>query len=112
MAGRERLFKQILFPVFGYTIIFILPFFTKGTTLHSFTLTEYSFAIVGAAIPIALLNGTNNHAAWIFKSIPMREPTALFKRCIKSAFAKYFIPIYICIGIATWSPKYLVPGAL
>jgi hypothetical protein len=110
MAGRERLFKQILFPAFGYALIFIvLPFLTKGTTLHTLAMTDryllilYSFAIVGAAMSAALLNGMNKHAAWIFKSIPLPEPTALFKGCIKAAFARYFIPLYICVGIATCS---------
>jgi hypothetical protein len=106
MAGRERLFKQILFPAFGYALIFIvLPFLTKGTTVQTLATTDrylvilYSFAIVGAPMSVALLSGMNKNAAWIFKSIPLRKPSALFKGTIKAAFARYFIPFYICIGI-------------
>lgn len=117
MTGRERLFKQTLLPSFGYIIIMIvLPFFTKQNSLTRLAETDkyllllYAFLFITATLPAALLIGNNQHAAWVFKSVPLHSPAGLFKGFIKAAFARFFIPLYlvVCIIVCTiWGIKVL-----
>jgi len=110
MIGRERLFKQTLFPFFGYILIFIALTFLKGNeSLHELAGTDkylfllYTFLLIGAAIPAAILTGNNRHAGWIFKSMPLNSPVELFKGFIKAAFARFFMPFYLASGIVVSS---------
>lgn len=117
MTGRERLFLQTLLPSYGYIIIMIvLPFFTKKsgsvelgeTDKYLFLL--YAFLFIAATLPVALLNGNNKQAAWIFKSIPLGSPAELFKGFINAAFARFFIPLYIAVSVVVcviWGIKVL-----
>jgi ABC-2 type transport system permease protein len=106
MTGRERLFKQTVLPSFGYIVIMIVaPMFTKPEPLSklaqsdTYLLILYVFIIIAASLPGALLNGTNLHATWVFKSMPMQSPAVFFKGTIKAAFSKFFIPFYIIVTI-------------
>lgn len=121
MAGRERLFKQTILPSFGYVIIMILmPIFSKKGSLNDLAQSDqylfilYAFILIAATLPGALLTGSNQHAAWIFKSLPIESPAGFFKGTIKAAFSKFFIPFYfiITIGVCSiWGIKVL-PDAL
>ena len=110
MIGRERLFKQTLFPAYGYILILIvLPFFTRTVSMNSLAQTDrylfllYAFLLIAATLPAALLTGNNQHAAWIFKSIPLQSPAVIFKGCIKAAFARFFVPLYLAVSSAVCS---------
>jgi hypothetical protein len=117
MTGRERLFKQLLLPSFGYVIIIVIvPFFTKPVSLDKlaqsdkYLLLLYAFLFVAATLPAALLNGSNKNAGWIFKTSPVISPAGLFKGFIKAAFARFFIPLYLVISIVVcriWGIKAL-----
>jgi ABC-2 type transport system permease protein len=106
MTGRERLFKQTFFPSIGYiVIVVILPFFTKPVPLSElakgdkYLFTLYILLLIAATLPGSLLTGTNKHATWIFKTVPVKSPANFFKGSIKAAFSKFFIPFYIFVGI-------------
>jgi len=110
MVGRERLFKQTLLPSFGYIIIMmIVPNIGKHGSVSDFTtgykylLILYVFMMISFAFSGALLIGNNQTSTWIFKSMPLKSPADFFKGTIKSAFARYFIPFYIVVGIAVCS---------
>jgi ABC-2 type transport system permease protein len=110
MTGRERLFKQMLLPSFGYIIIMIVvPFFSRPVSFDTlissdkYLLLLYAFLFVAATLPAALLNGNNKNAGWIFKTSPLNSPSELFKGYIKAAFARFFVPFYILVGIAVCS---------
>lgn len=110
MAGRERLFKQTLLPTFGYVIIFILvQFISHPISLSELALSNsyliflYSFILIALTLPSALQTGNNKDAAWIFKALPMNSPANFFKGSIKAAFAKFFVPFYLLIGIVVCS---------
>jgi ABC-2 type transport system permease protein len=117
MTGRERLFKQTLLPSFGYIIIMIvLPFFTdaggikKVAESDKYLFLLYSFLFVAVTLPPALMTGSNLHAAWIFKSVPLVSPAGIFKGFINAAFARFFIPLYLIVSIAVcfiWGIKVL-----
>jgi hypothetical protein len=107
LAGRERQFKQAVFPAFGYIIIMILvPFFSKHESLASvlnsdrYLIILYAFLILAATIPVSTMHGAGSHASWIFKVLPVNSPAEIFRGFIKAAFALFFIPLYSFICIA------------
>jgi len=110
MTGRERLFKQSILPSFAYIIIMILiPFFRTPAKLSNLSTSDqylfilYAFIFIGVTIPAALLIGGNQNTAWIFKSLPLKSPAGFFKGTIKAAFAKFFVPFYLILGVAVCS---------
>ena len=117
MTGRERLFKQTILPSFGYIIIMILvPFFSKPDRLKNLAQSDqylfmlYAFMFIAVTLPGALLIGSNQHTAWIFKSLPLQSPAGFFKGTIKAAFSKFFVPFYciLAIGVCSfWGIKVL-----
>jgi len=121
MTGRERLFKQTVLPSFGYIVIMIvLPFFNKPGSLNDLAKSDrylfilYAFIFIASTLPGAILIGTNQHASWVFKSLPMQSPSVFFKGSIKAAFSKFFMPFYILVTVAVcyvWGIRVL-PDAL
>jgi len=106
MTGRERLFKQSFFPSIGYIIIMIIvPFFKKSFDLDElvqgdmYLLILYAFLIVAATLSGSMLIGNNQHAVWIFRTLPVQSPAVYFKGFIKAAFIRFFVPIYGFLGI-------------
>jgi ABC-2 type transport system permease protein len=105
MTGRERLFKQTFFPSIGYIVIIIIvqflrkpvPFKDLAMT-DKYMLTLYFLLFIAATLPGSLLTGNNQHATWIFKTVPVNSPANFFKGWIKAAFAKFFIPFYLVVG--------------
>lgn len=105
MTGRERLFKQTLFPSIGYIIIIaIIQFVNKPQSLEHLSKSDnylfflYILMFVSMTLPSALLTGNNRQAAWIFKTVPMSSPASFFKGSIKAAFSKFFVPFYFVVG--------------
>jgi ABC-2 type transport system permease protein len=121
MTGRERLFKQTLFPSIGYIVIIaIVQFINKPQSLSTLSKSDnylfflYILMFISMTLPSALLIGNNRQAAWIFKTIPMSSPASFFKGSIKAAFSKFFIPFYMVIGIGAclvWGIR-ILPEAL
>lgn len=110
MSGRERLFKQTLLPAFDYIVIMIIiPFFSKSFDMNElsqsyrYLLILYTFVFIGASLSGSLINGNNQHAAWVFKTMPLSSPACYFKGFIKAAFARFFIPFYTILGIIVCS---------
>ena len=117
MSGRERLFKQTLLPAFGYIVIMIIvPFFNKSFNFNElnqgyrYLLILYAFVFIGASLSGSLVSGNNQHAAWVFKTMPLSSPACYFKGFIKAAFARFFIPFYALLAIvicSIWGIKVL-----
>ena len=117
MTGRERLFIQSFLPSLAYIVIIIfVQFFTKAFNYDELVQSDryliflYAFILVSASLPVSLLNGTNQHAAWVFKTIPLLSPACYFKGFIKGAFARYFIPFYLPLSVIicfVWGIKVL-----
>jgi hypothetical protein len=110
MVGRERLFKQSMLPSFGYIIIMIIApnvgkhgNFSEFTTGYKYLFVLYSFMFISFAISGSLLIGNYQTSTWVFKSMPLKSPADFFKGTIKAAFARYFIPFYIVVGIVVCS---------
>jgi hypothetical protein len=110
MTGRERLFKQTFFPSIGYIVIVVaVQFMGKPVPFrelvegNKYLFSLYILLFIGATLPQSLLIGNNQHATWIFKTIPLASPANFFKGCIKATFAKFFIPFYLVVGTAVCS---------
>jgi len=106
MTGRERLFMQSFLPSIGYVLIMIIvPFFRKSFDMNElvqsnrYLLILYAFFFIGTTLPVSLLTGNNQHAAWVFKTVPLSSPASYFKGFIKAAFARFFIPFYMALAI-------------
>ncbi|MBV5315116.1 MAG: hypothetical protein JZU47_17570 [Prolixibacteraceae bacterium] len=122
MTGRERLFKQTFLPSLGYIVIMmIVPFFGKSFNYSEliqsdrYLLILYIFIFVGATLPGALLIGNNQHATWVFKTLPSDSPAPYFKGFIKAAFARFFLPFYLVLTITIcviWGIKVLPDVAI
>ncbi len=122
MTGRERLFKQTFLPSLGYIVIMmVVPFFKKSLNItelvqgDKYLLILYSFIFIGATLPKALLVGNNQHAAWLFKTVPLDSPASYFKAFIKAAFARFFMPFYAVLAIiicSIWGMKALPDVAI
>jgi ABC-2 type transport system permease protein len=122
MVGRERLFKQTFLPSLGYIVIMmIVPFFNKPLNMNElmqsdkYLLILYIFIFAGATLPGSLLTGNNQHAAWIFKTLPILSPASYFKGFINAAFARFFMPFYIVLAFAIcsiWGIKVLPDVAI
>ena len=107
MTGRERLFKQTLFPSIGYIVIIaIVQFVNKPQIMNDPSKSDnylfflYILMFISMTLPSALLTGNNRQAAWIFKTVPFKSPASFFKGSIKAAYTKFFIPFYIVVGAA------------
>jgi len=121
MSGRERLFKQTLFPTFAYIVImFIVPFFKKSFDINTlnqgyqYLLILYAFVIIGASLSGSLMYGNNQYASWFFKIVPLTSPACYFKGFIKAAFARFFIPFYTVLAViicSIWGIK-VVPDII
>jgi hypothetical protein len=121
MTGRERMFMQTFLPSLGYILIMIAVQFFR----HSFDVNElihsdryllilYAFVFIATTLPSSLLNGNNQQAAWIFKTVPLLSPADYFKGFIKAAFARFFIPFYLVLSVVicvVWGYK-VIPDVL
>jgi len=117
MTGRERQFKQTMLPTFAYVILMIIaPNINKHQSFSDFTsgykylLILYAFTLVAFSHCTALLIGSNQSSTWLFKSLPLKSPASFFKGAINAAFARFFIPFYLIIGIVVcvlWGIKVL-----
>lgn len=107
MTGRERLFMQSFLPSLGFIVIMIAVQFFRNNTfnldeiIHSkrYLLILYSFMFIGLTLPASLLNGNNQQATWIFKTVPLSLPADYFKGFIKAAFARFFVPFYLVLSV-------------
>jgi ABC-2 type transport system permease protein len=105
MTGRERLFKQTFFPSIGYIVIMVaVQFMGKPIPYrelvegNKYLFSLYILLFIAATLPQSLLIGTNQHAAWVFKTLPLSSPANFFKGCIKATFTKFFVPFYLVVG--------------
>ena len=111
MTGRERLFMQSFLPSLGFIIIIIgVQFFRNNSfdlnsLVHSsrYLMILYAFMFIGLSLPASLLNGNNEHATWIFKTVPLSSPADYFKGFVKAALARFFVPFYLVLSVGVCS---------
>ncbi len=110
MIGRERIFKQKLLPQFGYVVVMIIiPFINHPIGLQELAQSNqyvtflYVPLFLAVGLTTSMSAGNSKNAIWIFKVLPVSSPADFFKAFIKAAYAKFFIPFYLFIGVAVCS---------
>lgn len=105
ITGRDKSFKLQFYPLFGYTVVFLLVFVLSGTAKGGVSFNEIStsmkylwfiyFPIVMISSAIILVSMNENFAAsWIYYAAPVKKPGELILGSLHALFVKYFLPLY------------------
>lgn len=101
IAGRDRKFKQMIYPMLGFLIMFsVMMFYTTGkymseTDDKSFLIYLYFPAFYLFVIIVNIKYSDNYKAAWLYKAIPLVKPGEIISAMIKAISIKLFLPVYI-----------------
>ena len=109
MSGRERKYKQTVFPAFGYIFILIFAFAFKDK--ESFDLVKLAsskiylwFVYIPIFLSFAatqnLCYSDQNKSSWFYQALPLKSPGNILLGSFKSVMVKYFLPAYLFITIA------------
>jgi hypothetical protein len=110
MSGRERKFKQTVYPSFGYIFIFILIFAFKSNEAfdienlagsNKYLWFIYTTIFVSFSITQQLGYSDQNKSSWFYQILPIDKPGEVLLGSFKSVMIKYFVPSFLLIsGIA------------
>lgn len=104
MSGRERKFKQTVYPAFGYIFIFILIFIFQSKDAFSIealaTSSKYLWFIY---MPILLTFSVTQNlcysdqakSSWFYRALPLAIPGIILRGSFKSAMVKYYFPTFL-----------------
>ncbi|PKQ63042.1 hypothetical protein BZG02_09730 [Labilibaculum filiforme] len=108
MSGRERKFKQTVYPAFGYIFIFILMFLLKSNETFSLEALaaskKYLFFIympifLSFAVTQNLCYSDQAKSSWFYRALPLALPGTILRGSFKSGMVKYYLPVHIVIAI-------------
>lgn len=103
LSGRERLFKQSVLPVLGYTIVLPLIMLFSGEQLGNkeqhYQILMYFTIMVSNTLPLTLPIGNSQNTGWIFQSMPDLPPGRMFLAALKAVFGRFFIPVFILTAL-------------
>ena len=117
MSGRERKFKQTVYPSFGYIFIFILIFAFKSEEAfdiknladsNKYLWFIYTTIFVSFSITQQLGYSDQNKSSWFYQILPIEKPGEVLLGSFKSVMIKYFVPAYIiisAIALSIWGVK-------
>jgi hypothetical protein len=112
MSGRERKYKQAIFPAYGYILILGLVFaFRSDDTISLEALAESKKYLVFIYMSILLAFGIIQNlgysdqpkSSWFYRALPLSKPGQILIGATKSVLVKYYLPAYLLICIATLS---------
>lgn len=107
MSGRERKFKQTVYPSFGYILIFSLVFTFKSNDAFSLEALAASQQYLWFIYTPILLTFTvtqnlcySDHAksSWFYRSLPLSVPGTILRGSFKSVMVKYYLPTFLIIS--------------
>ncbi|PID89237.1 MAG: hypothetical protein CSB01_03055, partial [Bacteroidia bacterium] len=106
MSGRERKYKQTVYPVFGYLLIFILMYAFKGKDLSLNTLQASKRYLVFLYFPMLLSFSLianlsfseNKKSSWFFRAMPIHSVGVVLRGALKAILIKYFVPTFVVIA--------------
>lgn len=107
MSGRERKYKQTVFPSFGYILIFSLMFVFKSKDAFNmvalaesqkYILFIYTTIFVAFSISLQLSYSDESKSSWFYRSLPLSTPGQILLGAFKSVMVKYYIPTITIIG--------------
>lgn len=105
IAGRDRKFKQTIYPMLGSIFVFMIIF---GFGSHS-SLNEYAtsnnflillyFPLFFLFIIFTNLKYSDNYrSAWIYKVLPISKPGEIISATAKAIIIKLFLPVYFVVN--------------
>ncbi len=109
MSGRERKYKQTVYPVFGYILIFMLIFTFKGKDFslarleasNNYLIYLYFPALLSFSLIGNLGFTDNKKSSWLFRTMPIHSVGIVFRGALKAVLFKYFMPVYVIIAAAS-----------
>ncbi|RDY29538.1 hypothetical protein [Lachnotalea glycerini] len=112
MLNNERKLKLRIYPLLGLAVIFpfifMFQFFNAGNTfLEAYTqitsgryyLYLYYTASLLASLFTMISLSENYQGAWIYKVLPLDDPTVLLKGAFKAFVYKYIVPVYLFVSV-------------
>ena len=105
IAGRDRKFKQSVYPVFGMIAVFVFIIIFNRKEPLSDLANSYSF-LTTLYVPIfylylilkSLQFSDNYQSSWIYKVAPISTPGEILSASVKTISVKLFLPVYIIIN--------------
>ncbi len=119
MSGRERKFKQTVYPAFGYIFIFILMFIFKSKDALSIEgLAASQKYLLFIYVPILLTFSVTQNlcysdqakSSWFYRALPLAIPGTILRGSFKSAMVKYYLPVFVitsCLCLFIWGVNIL-----
>lgn len=109
MSGRERKYKQTVYPVFGYILIFMLIYTFKGKEFsldslqagNKYLIFLYFPALLAFSLIINLGFSDNKKSSWLFRAVPIHSVGIVLRGALKAVLFKYFMPVYVIIAAAS-----------
>lgn len=103
MIKNEREFKLSVYPSLGFAIIFPFIFIfnnLRGNSLSQIAETKQYFNIYLCAfmMPTVIMMmkySTKYKAAWIYKALPVKKISSIYKGSLKAFIVRLLIPVYI-----------------
>jgi ABC-2 type transport system permease protein len=105
IAGRDRKFKQTIYPMLGsiFVFIFIIGYSSRSTgndlsTSNEFLVLLYLPLFYLFVICLNLKYSDHYKSAWIYKVMPIEQPGEIVSATIKVIVLKLFLPVYFVIN--------------
>jgi hypothetical protein len=111
MVSNERQLKLKLYPKIAYSAIFPFIFlFSMFTGSRSFAdfhqdivkmpyyLGAYLTAVLLSSSPMLLYGSEKYKGSWIYKVLPIEDPSPIYKGFIKSFIIKFVLPVFVFTG--------------
>ncbi|WP_321298858.1 hypothetical protein [Marinifilum fragile] len=107
MSGRERKFKQTVYPSFGYIFIFILIFAFKSeeafdmenlANSNKYLWFIYTTIFISFSITQQLGYSDQDKSSWFYQILPIEKPGEILLGSFKSVMIKYFTPAFAVIS--------------
>ncbi|MDH5160837.1 hypothetical protein [Heyndrickxia oleronia] len=105
MMKHERDFKLKVYPSLGFS--FVIPFIFIFTTMNhrgfnqagskSYLTIYFSMLIIPTVVMMLRYSGKYK-GAWIFKTLPIKDYSLLFKGTLKAFLVKLYLPIYLVLS--------------
>ncbi|WP_372753648.1 hypothetical protein [Labilibaculum sp.] len=107
MSGRERKFKQTVYPAFGYIFIFLLIFAfnsKEAFTMEALVASKkylwfiYMPILLSFSITQNLCYSDQAKSSWFYRALPLAVPGTILKGSFKAGMVKYFLPVQLFIS--------------
>jgi len=103
LSGRERVFKQSVLPLLGYTLVLpLVMLFTQkemNDKSMQYQIFMYFTVMISSSLPTMINLGNSPYTGWIFTMMPHLAAHRLFLLSMKAVFGKFFFPVFLVMAI-------------